>query len=95
MDPTDCGDPLTFQKSEVNIFGLDTNALTTIVWIDLKYFADIHGPQKMNLYNFGDHTSVFCTATLRLTFLVQNVTSRQLYYGLLWNLLQIFMFPRG
>lgn len=38
----------------VHHFGSDWNSSTTIGWTDMKFCTDIHSPQRMNPYGFGD-----------------------------------------
>ena len=38
----------------VHHFGQGLNIPTSIQWIAMKFYIDIHGPQRMNHIDFGD-----------------------------------------
>lgn len=64
---------------------------TSTARVDTPCVTNIHGSQTMYLTNFGDSLTVYVLqlATWHILFRVEQ------FNGLLWNLLQTFMFPSG
>ncbi len=65
-------------------------------WFDYHSILYIHScsPEDKSLWLWWFPDLSSC-ATVRLTFAVQSEISQQLWRGLLWSLLQIFMIPGG
>lgn len=67
----------------------------TVRWIAMKICADFHEHHRMKFNDFGDPVTFSSGATMNLIFVVKTEMSPQLLHGLLWNLMQTFVFTFG